>query len=169
MAEWRVIKGEEGRYAVSNEGEVMSMDFAFSGLPGILKPSMGRGYFYVQLSNRKRYSIHRLVCEAFIGPRPATMQINHKNGVKTDNRLENLEYCTQSENMKHAFSIGLQSNKGENHSQACLTEEKVIQIMNRISAGERQGSIARSFGISQSQVSYINSGKAWPHVTRKAG
>jgi hypothetical protein len=168
MTEWRSIEGEEGRYAVSENGEVMAMNFAASGLPGILKPNMARGYQTVQLSNRKRYTIHRLVAAAFIGPRPNGMQINHINGVKTDNRVLNLEYCTPSENMKHCFAIGLQSNQGEKHSRSKLKEKDVRHIKHLLSLKMTQAEIANMYGVSKPLISRINRGKNWSHVNMAA-
>jgi predicted XRE-type DNA-binding protein len=168
MTEWRTIPGQEGRYAVSDAGEVMSMNFKGSGLPGVLKPGLCRGYATVEIGADKRYTVHRLVAAAFIGPRPDGMQINHKNGNKADNRLENIEYCTQSENMKHAFATGLQNNQGERHSQAKLTEEKVMQIRKLLGLGFRQGELAELMGVSQSAISRVKNGNRWTHVNMAA-
>src|SRR5688500_18178567 len=107
---WVAIEGQDGLYSVSREGQVRSERY------GILKTNDARDYRTVQLANRKRFTVHRLVAAAFIGPRPQVAQINHKNGIKSDNRAENLEYCTGSQNMKHCFMTGLQSNRGEKHS-----------------------------------------------------
>lgn len=171
---WLAIPGYEGRYAVSDHGNVMSMDFAGSGLPGILKKHLARGYFsvafYPQPRKVKRYTIHRLVMLAFVGPRPDGMQINHKNGIKTDNRLENLEYCTASQNMKHAHATGLQSNRGERHSRSKLTNEVVRGIVVRLSNGESPRSIAKDVGVDVTNVYHIRSGRIWSSVTgRKEG
>jgi hypothetical protein len=166
---WVAIEGYEGRYCISDEGDVMSMDYKQTGLPGILKPGYLRGYLSVELYDAdgvgKRFTVHRLVAHAFIGPRPKGMQINHKDGVKSNNAASNLEYCTGSENMKHAFVAGLQSNKGERHSQAQLTDDGVRQIRRMLAQGLSQEKIAMNFGIYQSVVSRIKSGKAWGHVT----
>lgn len=169
MTEWRSIAGQEGRYAVSNAGEVMSMNFKGSGLPGILKPGNCRGYHTVEIGPDKRYTVHRLVAQAFLGPRPAGMQINHKNGIKSDNRLENLEYCTQSANMKHAFATGLQSNRGERHSQAKLSEEKVMQIRKLLGLGFKQWEIAELMGVTQPAISMVKNGGRWSHVQAAEG
>ncbi len=140
------------------------MNFAGSGLPGLLKPNYApSGYVSVQLSNRRRVTIHRLVMATFVGPARGR-EVNHINGIKDDNRLENLEYCTRSENMKHAFASGLQSNKGERHSQSLLTEGDVRKIYALAMSGIPQPEIAKSFGIYQSVVSRIKSRKAWAHV-----
>jgi hypothetical protein len=165
---WKAIKNQEGRYAVSDEGEVMSMDFAGSGLPGILRPAVARGYETVEMGRGRRFSVHGLVAAAFIGPRPDGMQINHKNGIKSDNRLANLEYVTQSENMKHAFATGLQSNLGERHSQAKLTEGKVMKIREMLSLGFKQAEIGSFMMVSPSAISRVKNGNRWSHVNMAA-
>ena len=108
---WRSVKGYEGLYEASTDGEVRSIARRTT-KGGILKlyVSPHNGYAYVTLSKnnkRKTKRVHRLIATAFWGDRPEK-QINHKNGDKTDNRLSNLEYCTQSENMKHAYDTGLE-------------------------------------------------------------
>lgn len=165
MTDWKTISGQEGRYAVSDDGNVMSMDFAGSGLPGILKTNLARGYATVQLRDRKRFTVHRLVAAAFIGPRPTGMAINHVNGCKTDNRSANLEYVTPSENMKHAFATGLQSNVGENHSGAKLTNDKVERIKAMLVLGFTQSEIASMMGVTQPSISLVKNGRRWAHLS----
>lgn len=167
--EWRTIRGYEGRYAVSSAGAVMSMDYAGTGLPGIMRTSLARGYARLSLGGRKSFSVHQLVAEAFIGKRPAGVQVNHRNGIKTDNRAANLEYVTPSENMKHAHRTGLQSNKGERHSRAKLTDDKVREIRQLIAVGFKQKEVAKMLDIHQSAVSRANSGKRWGHVSNVLG
>ena len=65
---------------------------------------------YLPDGTRKHFVIAREVAHAFIGVRPEGMQINHKNGIKTDNRVENLEYISPSDNLKHAVKMGLKTN-----------------------------------------------------------
>lgn len=174
MTEWRCIPGYEGIYAVSSDGEVMSMNYANSGMPGLMKPKID---IYKRVALRKgtakqrTLTVHSLVAAAFIGPRPSGHQVNHIDGDKLNNRVENLEYCTRSENMKHAFRTGLQDNHGENHSRAKLNDIAIKEIRQRAGNGEKLVSIAKDYGIDQSAISRIVSGKRWGHVSfdRKAG
>ncbi len=103
--------------------------------------------------------VHRLVWVAFNGDIPAGKQINHINGDKTDNRLENLEIATPRENTRHAIRTGLRPRR----PYAKLTQELVAEIRQSTMP---QRAIARQHGISQSQVSRIRTGEQWPDMTR---
>lgn len=119
MEIWKDIPEYEGSYKVSNKGRVKSFISTFNGSERnivkekILKPAVGRdGYLKVRLThcNKTLHSlfIHRLVLIAFKGYDKERLFVNHINGNKQDNRLENLEWVTPSENMKHAYRIGLE-------------------------------------------------------------
>lgn len=114
--------------------------------------------------------IHRAVVEAFIGPQPTPKHVvNHKNGIKTDNRLENLEWVTQSENIKHAYRTGLKSgSKGSSNKAAKITENDVREILKLISERVDQSDIAKMYGVSRRVISDISTGNKWSHVERPA-
>lgn len=119
---WRPVVGYEGYYEVSNNGRVRTVGRISSyGRPvreRVLKPDLSGIYPQVKLARdgRGRTSrIHALVAEAFIGPRPAGMEVCHTNGNHADNRLENLRYDTHSENQRDTVRLGL-------HPLANLTE-----------------------------------------------
>jgi hypothetical protein len=113
---WKDIKNYEGYYQVSNLGRVKSLpkfhktnnqycSIGYYSKERILKPTK-KEYARVIL-NKKAYSVHRLVAEAFI-PNPNNYPIiNHKDGNKQNNKVNNLEWCTQSHNQKEAYRIGL--------------------------------------------------------------
>ena len=105
---WKDIVGYEGLYVVSNLGRVKSIRYKNS---RILKPHLNeRGYLVVGLSKNgkaKIYKVHRLVMISFVGYLEGKDQVNHIDGNKTNNRLDNLEWCTQSENLRHAYDNGL--------------------------------------------------------------
>lgn len=119
---WKDIPGYEDKYQVSNLGRVLSCDRHLTGKKGkkyiipkkILKPALCDGYWTVAIckdDKLKTWRIHRLVAMTFI-PNPENKPwINHISGVKTDNRIENLEWCTASENQKHAYKLGLSNSK----------------------------------------------------------
>lgn len=102
MEKWNDIAGYEGRYQVSNYGRVKSIDYRHTGKDGYLSPArQAGGYLRVTLQvNRikRTYLVHRLVAAAFI-PNPSFLpQVNHKDMNPANNRVENLEWCTQSYN-----------------------------------------------------------------------
>jgi HNH endonuclease/NUMOD4 motif len=166
--QWTAVDGYEGVYAVSDRGNVMSMNYAKSKLPGLMSSSLRRGYrsvYFCRPGQKGRwFTVHALVARAFLGERPPSMHINHKNGVKTDNRVENLEYCTPSENRLHSFRIGTQSNKGERHSQARLNDENVREIRSLLSSGVSRKEIALKMGVTPAAITNIALGRNWTHV-----
>ena len=102
--EWRDIEGYEGLYQVSNLGRVKSKR-------GILKPRITpKGYLRIQLSkggNRKDKFVHVLVAETFLCKYDRTLQVNHIDGNKENNKVNNLEWCNCKDNMEHSYEIGL--------------------------------------------------------------
>lgn len=115
MKTWKDINGYEGLYRVSSDGDVMSLDRVFINSYGKKRFTKGvllknikhpKGYSYVTLSKEgfcKRFLVHRLVAQAFIDNKENKPEVNHINGDKSDNRLDNLEWVTGSENISHAI------------------------------------------------------------------
>lgn len=160
---FKPIPGYEHGYEVSNLGRVKSLK---RGKEKLLKPGLiSGGYYHVILfkdGKGKTHKVHRLVMLAFIGE--SDLDVNHINGIKTDNRLENLEYCTASENTQHAYDTGLKTGlKGERNPSSKLTKACVERIKYG-HQGMTQQAIAKIYDIDRSLVGYIRQGKLWSHI-----
>lgn len=105
MEEWRDIKDYEQLYQISSMGRVKSLNYNHTGKERIMKGcNNGNGYLYVGLckeGKRKNYLVHRLVAQAFLDNPNNLPQINHKDEDKTNNRVENIEYCDRSYNLNY--------------------------------------------------------------------
>ena len=113
--EWREIKETNGRYSVSSEGRVKN------NITGDIKKAtpIAKGYLKVNLHRdgiRVNRLVHRLVATEFIPNPENKLEVNHKNGIKIDNRVENLEWVTGEENRRHAYETGLQKHRDERYS-----------------------------------------------------
>lgn len=146
---WLPIIGQEGKYEISSHGRVKNLcrvsvrknGTRLTSRERILKPFLnGAGYLCVDLS-RKHHRVHRLVAEHFI-PRSGDVQVNHINGVKTDNRVNNLEWCSQLENIRHAFKMGLVPRKS-------ITGEKSHNSKNIIVYDSEGNEVERAKGIKE--------------------
>ncbi|KKL95762.1 hypothetical protein LCGC14_1851380 [marine sediment metagenome] len=173
MEIWKDIPGYESCYQASNLGRIKSLTRYVRHSKGgkmfhrgrILKPGISyRGYPVVNLSNSRTKYIHRLIASTFIlnpGKKPS---INHKNGIKTDNRIENLEWCTNKENTIHAIKNGYYL-KGENIPNSKLTEKQVIEIRNKyIPYKYSAQKLANEYKMSAATISEIISNKIWKHI-----
>lgn len=126
-----------------------------------IKESNDRGYLRIQL-NGKNYYIHRLVAITFIDNVNNYLIVNHKDGNKLNNNVNNLEWCNSSYNSLHAFSEGLRKPcKGECVGTSKLTECEVIKIYN---SNKKYSEIMSEFNISRGTVSMIKNKKIWKHV-----
>ena len=141
---WKPIKGYEGIYEISNLGNVKALPRIKVNNRGyqkmkerIAKPSKQNSeYFRVSLTNnnhqRKYYSIHRLVAEAFL-PNPNNLpQVNHKDGNKENNNVNNLEWCTRSYNLQHAYDNGLKPTLRKLCIEIDKLRDEIEQIKNSI-------------------------------------
>ena len=155
------VKGYEGYYEVSNKGKVRSTSYKGT---RILKPSKTkRGYLNVifcinQVKIHKL--VHRLVAETFLMNPNNLKQVNHINGNKEDNSVENLEWCTQEYNNFHAYNTHL-LNRYEDRPEAKLTKEKVLLIPELISQGATTDDLKNLFQVSRRCIDNIFEGKNW--------
>lgn len=188
----------EGLYRVSKLGDVCRVApgiATFAGRP--LRWSCGAtGYAQVTLSvtgeKPVRLYVHRIVAEAFLGTCPEGHVVNHRDGNKLNNELENLEYVTRKENARHALAtlpryrgpvkpkkplVGPQVGdrhwarrkperiaRGERAGSSRLTDSQVRTIKTRLASGEMQKTLAGEFGVSVAQMSRIARGMQWAHI-----
>ncbi len=183
VEEWRSVPGYEGLYSASKTGKIRGeRDNHQQPKQRILKPAKTKGgYLTVSLckEQRKRTTrVHQVIMLTFIGRRAQNLTVNHKNGIKTDNRLENLEYMTQLQNTHHAMHMGLLPSgdrsswrkhpelvlRGSSNPLSKLTDEKVKSIRRLIKTGTLQTVIAKMHGVSATVITNIKKGKSWRHV-----
>lgn len=121
------------------------------------------GYLSIRLGKYSIFtSLHRLVATAFIPNPENRLEVNHKNGIKTDNRVENLEWVTRIENQRHAIDNKLiVYGKGEKSTANKLSQSEVNKIRKLILLGFTQKSIGEKFNTHQSNISYIKNRKTW--------
>lgn len=177
---WKSLKGVVvfgDYYEVSNLGNVRSVDRKVNSISGgrtvkgqMLKLHTDKdGYLGVKLyisRKYKSYRVHRLVAFAFI-PNPENKPlVNHKDGLKDNNVLSNLEWATESENQRHAFETGLKKGiKGENNVNSKLTDEKILKIVELYKTDTySMQELANMFDSSLSVISNVINGKAWAHL-----
>jgi hypothetical protein len=153
-------------YSVNESGDVFSTKF---NKVRKLKPfKHPKGYLLIDIWNdnqRKQMLVHRLIAETFISNPQNKPEVNHKNGIKSDNRVQNLEWNTPKENMNHAKSTGLWNIGGENHYRAKLTKEQVLEIRKLHSTKTfNQRKLAKMFDVGIPQISNIVNKKYWKDI-----
>jgi hypothetical protein len=159
--QWLKIEGFE-RYFVSCHGRVYST--VRSGR--LLKQTVSNnGYKIVSLmklgeSRAKKHFVHRLVASAFLEQKNLPT-VNHIDGDKLNNVIENLEWCTYGHNNEHAKQNGLSNAFGEGHYKAFLTLDQVKEIKRRVEFGEKHKDVASDFCIKRRHVTKIVSGGLW--------
>lgn len=169
---WATVPDWYG-YEVSNQGRVRSWKQRTKGRkwvadfnqpPTVLRPEIRNGYAAVVLSElgrkQKKASVQRLVLSAFVGEQPPHMQAAHNNGIKTDNRLENLRWATPVENNRDKLLHGTHQ-KGDRVGTAKLSWASVAEIRLRKSQGQRIASLCEAYGVCRNTIINITSGKTW--------
>ena len=173
---WKAVVGYEGFYEVSSLGKIRSVERMVDGRNAhgphkrrqrsvLLKqtPAKRTGYLYACLCKDGEVSVrtvHSIVCQAFHGPRGDGQECSHRNGVRTDNRAENLAWLSHLENMRHRDAHGT-ANKGEKAHQAKLTANDVHEIRRLRASGVSGTSLAKKYGVHYSTIYYAASGKNW--------
>lgn len=164
---WVDLEGFENLYKVSESGQVFSVR-----ADRFLKDSLDSyGYPIVSLSNKgitKSRLVHRLVAKAFIPNLENKPQVNHIDGNKENNHVSNLEWCTNSENQKHAHALGLApSQRGTNNKANKLSEEEVIAIKEYKAKGIRPTEISKVMDLPLPRVKNVYYGQSWGWLTHE--
>lgn len=150
-------------YFVTTSGEI------YSNKRGSLKKRKtfidSSKYKRIQLRNNqgnlKNLLVHRLVALTFIPNDNHTLEVNHKNGDKLDNRVENLEWLSRSDNLKHAFENNLKTCSGSSNSRSILSEKQVLEIYSNLLQGSRVVDQARLYGVTNGTINSIKYKDNW--------
>ncbi len=172
---WLPVPGYEDFYAVSNLGNFQRIAYAIGARRGLILRGGTMGYgenryrtMTLCRSPQDHKTVHaaRIVATAFHGPAPSpTHQVNHKNGIRNDDRAENLEWATPSENTRHRFDVlGQRNPRGEAHHNAVHTEAAIGAIKAARLNGASYGAISEAYGVPLGQVKNIIAGRTWKHV-----
>lgn len=176
---WKPVRGFETVAEVSNTGRVRTVDSVRVGIKrgvpvpqrrkgGIVSPYVARnGYVTFALkigAKRPKLLLHRVLAQAFVPGEFPGAHVNHINGVKTDNRLENLEWLSATENTRHQWQTGLVDLRGERHPSAKLSADAVRTIRAQAAKGASLGDLARWAGVSYAAIKKVILRETWDSI-----
>lgn len=153
---WVDIPGYEGKYKISNFGNIYSQK-----IKRLSKLQDKKGYKYIQLGRGDNHQVHRLVMLSFVGP--SSLIVDHINSDPSDNRLSNLQYVSHSENNRLTKSRG-RAALGEKKNQSKLSDKDALHIRDESNKGVPIKKIADGYGISVAAISMIKNKRTWKHV-----
>jgi hypothetical protein len=172
MEEWRTVKGYEGRYEVSNMGNVRGYSaYHNKSIPvwKVLKPGKAGSnpnapYLYCHFFDGKNHYVHRLVATAFLPNMFNLPQVNHKDGNKLNNNVSNLRWESASDNMTHSVRVLGNTppvKTGETNGRAVLTQAQADEIRIKLSQNVSGRSLALEYKTTDSVISKIKLGKTY--------
>lgn len=154
-----MLRFRDTKYLITEHGQVWS---EYSNR--FLKLFNNKGYKVVRFTDRKLRTVHRIVAELYISNPNNYLEINHLNNDKTDNRAENLEWCTRQMNIDHKVEQNRQV-RGSNHPLAKVNEDQVIEIRRSYSTKELSlQKLANKFNVSKKLILLIVQRKKWKHI-----
>ena len=187
MEMWKDVIGYEGLYEISDQSRFRSLDrVIFREMNGkifpnnykgknLVKRPARKGYWHVALTDtngiRKDWLTHVLLASHFI-PNPGDLpEVNHIDGIKSNDNINNLEWCTRSQNQEHAYELGLNNKQGENNGRSKLSEKHIPIIREMLHHGFGPTIISQYFtecpilpNITSWAVSDIKRNKTWQHI-----
>jgi len=172
--EWRAIDGFDGYYEVSDHGRIRSWKdkgarrpIRRAVAPHLMRPAPNKnGYMQTALTHggtKRIVTMHGLVAEVFIGPRPDGQVVRHYDGNQLNNHLSNLRYGTRKENAADSFRHGTFA-LGEVNGKSKLSADQVHEIRRMLVEGRTRRDIGGAFGISHTNVNSIANGETWRHL-----
>lgn len=161
---WKNIKDFENLYLISNFGRIKSINRNI-----ILKQSIDRyGYYKLSLNKLNKpyyFTTHRLVALNFIPNIDKLPQVNHIDGNKLNNNVKNLEWTSVSDNLKHAFKIGLKNQNGERNHKSTLTKDDVLTIRDLYkNTNITHQKLSEMYNVSRRHIGNIIQRKLWKHI-----
>lgn len=169
---WKPVVGHETTHEVSSLGRIKALPYGMRHWCGKMIPQPERmlkdsshpgGYRTIAFRGSPREYVHRVVMAAFVGPGKG-MDVNHIDGDKTNNSLENLEYCDRKHNVHHAIRTGLQNNAGEGNGMHRYSEAQIRHALSLKGSGMTQRQIAAATGVSIGMVQQVLRGVRWKHL-----
>lgn len=173
MEIWMDVTGFEGEFAVSNYGRVKSLERYVKNGNGrrIVRERIRvqgkhpQGYLTIAYKvDSPPLLVHRVVALHFIPNPDKKAFVNHKDGNKQNNRVDNLEWATRQENEDHAYETGLKNSTGSNNSMAKLNEDKVRMIRTLSKTGASIKDLASEYGVHRVTIGRIINNRVWASV-----
>lgn len=150
------------KYVVFASGDIFNLNGTK------IKPCLMKSGYEMVVINGKSMKMHRVIADAFVPNTRLYKEINHINGIKSDNRAENLEWCTRSQNQKHAYVSGLEKKVcGEDHHSHKLTTDDIKYMRSVYRARDKKygvNALANKFGVCRTTISRIVNRKVWNHI-----
>ena len=172
---WKYVPNTESRYLISNQGRLLTLKFKGSNKPSIMRPATNKkGYLHTLIvygGKLKPVTIHRLVAQSWIDNPLSKPQVNHINFIRTDNHIENLEWCTAKENTLHSYNSGrinmpkgAPPMRGSKNGGAKLNEEQVREIRMKFQPRKyTREMLAKEYNVKASTIKDVIL-RRWKHV-----